>query len=79
MKAVVIILLSFGLCKAQERSSTQLDLSKVADEFFGYQEIDENTEERLDNIVQLLNNPLNLNTATQEDFRFLSFLSETQI
>ncbi len=43
------------------------------------QDLDVNYEELYENLLQILANPLSLNSATEEDFRFLHILSEAQL
>lgn len=65
-------------CNGQN-ASREPDLSALADNFFGYQESGDNSEEAYDNMVQLLNDPLDLNHSSADNFRFLNFLSDNQI
>lgn len=73
----LLIVQAYGL--AQEYPRDQTDISEVADDLFGLPDSDINYEELYENLVQLFAVPLNLNTATAEDFRFIKIISERQI
>ena len=64
---------------AQENPENEVDLEILADEIFGFQDLDVNYEELYENMAQLLSHPINLNKATAEELRFLNLLSEQQI
>lgn len=64
---------------AQEYPQKDVDLSQLADEMFAFPDQDLNYEELYENMVQLLSNPINLNSASVEELRFLNILSESQI
>lgn len=64
---------------AQEYPKEDVDISELADEWYGVPDADLNYEELYENLVQLLAEPLNLNTAGVEDLRFIKVLSEVQI
>lgn len=66
------------LC-AQEFPKEQIDISEIADELYGLPDADLNYEELYENLVQLFAVPLNLNTASVEEIRFIKILSESQI
>src|SRR5690606_4780230 len=51
----------------------------LADEIFGFQDLDLNYEELYENMALLLANKINLNTATAEALRFLNLLTEQQV
>jgi hypothetical protein len=73
-----MFLASMRLC-AQEFPKEQIDISEVADELYGLPDDDLNYEELYENLVQLFAVPLNLNTASVEEIRFMKVLSEAQI
>lgn len=82
MKVVVTILLLlcfFNVGIAQEYPRKNIDVQKLTDDLLAQQELDINYEELYENLLQILSNPLSLNTATEEDFRFLNILSEVQL
>src|SRR5690349_16578993 len=81
MRAPAIILLSscLRLAAAQEYPRQEADLQEIADNLYGFQDLDLNYEELYENLVQLFSNPINLNKATAEDLRFIKILSEDQI
>lgn len=64
---------------AQEYPKKDVDLEILADQLFGFQDLDLNYQELYENIVQLLSNRINLNKANAEDLRFLNLLSEHQV
>ncbi|MBX2962568.1 MAG: helix-hairpin-helix domain-containing protein [Cyclobacteriaceae bacterium] len=63
---------------AQDYPKKEINLERIADELFGFQDLDLNYEDLYENIALLLANPLNLNTATPEEFRFINILTEEQ-
>ena len=69
---------SFTLC-AQEYPRKNIDIQKLTDELLAQQDLAINYEELYENLLQILSNPLALNTASEEDFRFLNILSEAQL
>lgn len=83
MRAVVttiaLICLMAFYCGAQTSPRQDTDLSRLADDLLPTQEDDLNYEERYENIMQLLSNPVDLNKATADELRFFSILSEQQI
>ena len=64
---------------AQDYPRKDIDLSRLADELFAFQDLDLNYEDLYENMMQLLSNPINLNKAVAEELRFLNILSELQI
>ena len=66
-------------CWAQEYPRKDIDLSQLADEVFAVPDQDLNYEELYENMVQLRTQPINLNSASAEELRFLTLLSESQI
>ncbi len=64
---------------AQDFPRKEIDLTRIADEWYTSRELDANHEEIFENLAQLLAHPINLNRATGEDLRFLNILSEEQI
>lgn len=64
---------------AQEYPQKEVNLEVLADEIFGFQDIDLNYEELYENMALLLANKINLNTATAEELRFLNLLTEQQV
>lgn len=76
---MAILILISSLAKAQEYPRKEVDLERLADELFGFQDLDLNYEELYENIALLLSNPLNINTANAEQLRFLNLLTEAQV
>lgn len=64
---------------AQDYPRKEIDLTRIADELYGVQDLDLNYEELYENLMQLHANPINLNKASTEDLRFIKILSESQI
>lgn len=64
---------------AQEYPNKNVDLEMLADQLFGFQDLDLNYQELYENIAQILSNRINLNKATVEELRFLNLLSEYQV
>ena len=80
MKGIFLIVLCFPmLVFAQEYPRKEIDLERLADELFGFQDLDLNYEDLYENLVQLLANPMNLNKATAEEIRFVNLLTEEQL
>jgi len=76
---IVISVLLITSLHAQEYPRKEVDLQHIADNLYGFQDIDLNYEELYENLAQLLSNPINLNKATAEDLHFIKILSEDQI
>ncbi len=74
-----ILMLAAGWAYAQEYPRKEIDLERLADELFGYQDLDLNYEELYENLALLLSNPININTASAEQLRFLNLLTEAQV
>lgn len=67
------------LLNAQEPVRREPDLQRLTDELLGFQDEDLNYEELYENLVMLMADPLNINTASAEQLRFLNLLSEQQV
>lgn len=71
---------TFGhIALAQDFPSPEYNLNDVVDEIFPLQDQELNYEELYENLLQRVANPLDLNTATAEEFRSLFVLKESQI
>lgn len=82
IRSIAILLLSLGISsslRSQEYPKKEVDLEILADQLFGFQDLDLNYQELYENMALLLSNPLNLNKANAEELRFLNILSELQI
>ncbi|MFN3840685.1 MAG: ComEA family DNA-binding protein [Cyclobacteriaceae bacterium] len=80
MKWFTLIPLLIGCStQAQEYPRKEVDLERLADELFGYPDLDLNYEELYENLALLFNNPVNINTANAEQLRFLNLLTEAQV
>lgn len=75
----IILLVTINTLYSQEYPTKEIDLEVLADELFGFQDLDLNYEELYENMAQLLANKINLNTATAEELRFLNLLTEQQV
>lgn len=64
---------------AQDYPQKEVDLEVLADEIFGFQDLDLNYQELHENMALLLANKINLNTASAEELRFLNLLTEQQV
>lgn len=64
---------------AQQALRKEVDVQQLLDDLISYQDEDVNYEELYENYLQLLSQPLNLNTASAEQLRSLCLLSEFQI
>ncbi|HPM30361.1 MAG TPA: helix-hairpin-helix domain-containing protein [Chryseolinea sp.] len=69
----------FHFAKAQEYPRKEINLTEIADELYGFQDLDLNYEELYENLVQLLAEPFDLNKVNAEELRFLKVLSESQL
>jgi hypothetical protein len=67
------------IIRAQEKISEKIDLSLLTDDLIGYQNEDGNYSEVYENYIQLLSNPVELNSASAEDLQLLNILSDKQI
>lgn len=76
--ALVLILFSLA-GRAQRIQQNEIDLSRLADDLTGFPDEEANYEELHENQVQLLSNPLDLNTASADELRMLYALTESQI
>lgn len=64
---------------SQEIPAKEIDIQQLLDELISYQDEDLNYEELYENYLQLLQQPLNLNTASAEQLRSVYILSENQV
>ena len=76
---MIILIVTLVDLPAQEYTRDELDISQIADDLYGLPDSDLNYDDLYENLVQLYAEPLNLNTASAEDFRFIKILSEIQI
>lgn len=82
MKVVAVILFLFLLSASsfgQQVRERNLDVSALVDEIFALQDGDFNYEDLYENYLQLLSNPFNLNSVTDEQLRSLMILTDAQI
>ncbi len=79
-RCILISFLTFSLyVHAQEYPRNNMDIQKLTDELLAQQDLALNYEELYENLLQILSNPISLNRATAEEFRFLNILSEPQL
>ena len=80
-KRIIISLLYCAAisAEAQEYPTKEVDLDILADQLFGFQDLDLNYQELYENIALVLSNRVNLNKATAEELRFLNLLSESEV
>ncbi len=64
---------------AQNYPNREVDLARLVDEIFSVQDEDINYEDLYENYLQLLSNPYDLNTVSDDQLRSLYILSETQL
>ncbi len=64
---------------AQSIEKKEIDIQRLIDELISYQDDDINYEELYENYLDLLNHPLDLNTASAEQLRNLFILNEMQV
>lgn len=75
----ILCLLAIIKVNAQDYPRKEVDLEILADQLFGFQDLDLNYQELYENMALLLSNPINLNKANAEELRFLNLLSEYQV
>ena len=80
-QTITILFLACGITilSAQEYPKKEVDLEILADQLFGFQDLDLNYQDLYENMAQLLSNQINVNKATADELRFLNLLSESQI
>lgn len=76
---VFIVLSASHTLAAQDYPRKEVDLEILADQLFGFQDLDLNYQELYENMALLLSNPVNVNKASAEELRFLNLLSEYQV
>jgi hypothetical protein len=64
---------------AQDYPRKELNPANLADEIFAKQDLDINYQDLYENYLQLISNPLDLNSVTEEQLRSLYILSQEQI
>jgi hypothetical protein len=65
-----IVLSASHTLAAQEYPRKEVDLEILADQLFGFQDLDLNYQELYENMALLLSNPVNVNKAMQKNFDF---------
>ncbi len=80
MKAITFIAFALVVnAHAQDFPRKDLNLEMLVDEIFPIQDQDLNYEELYENLAQLLSNPVDLNTVTNEQMRALLVVTEEEI
>src|SRR5260221_14060948 len=74
-----LLLLLVMQLPAQDFPRNDFNPERLADEIFPAQNMDLNYEERYENLMQILANPVDLNRPTAEEFRSFFVLREEQI
>lgn len=77
--AIIVFLLLSTLCKSQDFPIRNYDLEQLAENIFAVQDIDIDYSQLYENLAQILSNPIDLNTATDEQLRSLFILTESQM
>jgi hypothetical protein len=76
---IAFLYLGIGYAVGQDYPRKEIDLSRLVEDLVGFQDQDADYEEIYENLVQILTNPIDLNTASAEQLRILHILSEKQI
>lgn len=81
MKKTILFLVvaSCASLHAQELPKKEIDPASLVDEIFATQDLDINYQDLYENYLQLISNPLDLNTVTDEQLRSLYILRQEQI
>lgn len=82
MGRAIFILSLLSLCQfahSQNHPQGAGDVERLADEIFPVQDLDLDYSVLYENLAQLLANPINLNTATEEQLRSTFILNEKQL
>lgn len=81
MRQLVLLLLIFAGTAgiAQKKLPPDIDFERLVDDLLPFQDAELNYEELLENWMQLLNNPLDLNRASRADLQGLYLLTDAQI
>ncbi|SKC57781.1 ComEA family DNA-binding protein [Ohtaekwangia koreensis] len=81
MKYIIACIFAIGGLRllAQDYPREEINLQKITDDLYSIQDLDLNYEDLYENLAQLLSHPLDLNTASDEELRFIKILSEEQI
>lgn len=81
MRWLVMLFLvsSLGITHAQEFPAKEYDLELLVENIFAVQDLDVDYGQLYENLAQILSNPINLNTATEEQLRSLFILNESQL
>src|ERR1043165_9784741 len=64
---------------AQDVRRTEFNPANLVDEIFAAQDLDISYQDLYENYLQLISNPLNLNTVTDEQLRLFYILKQHQI
>lgn len=76
---LILLILAPTFLPAQDYPQKDVNLEVLADEIFGFQDLDLNYQELYENMALLLANKINLNVANAEELRFLNLLTEEQV
>lgn len=75
----ILICLISNLCYAQHEIENTKDYSRLAEDLIGFQDLDADYEQVYENLMQLLSNPVDLNSVTADELRMLHMLTGQQI
>ncbi len=79
--SIILFLLSalFQSVDGQTQPTGAIDVERLADELFPLPDLDLDYSVLYENLAQVLSNPINLNTTTEEQLRSLFILNEKQL
>jgi hypothetical protein len=75
----LVAIIPMASLHAQELPKKEIDPASLVDEIFATQDLDINYQDLYENYLQLISNPLDLNTVTDEQLRSLYFLRQEEI
>jgi len=79
MKILIPLLLFCLHAYPQDYPRENVNLQRIADDLYGFQDLDMNYGEIFENVAQLFAHPIDLNKAQPEDLSFLKILNDEQI
>ncbi len=76
---IVVCIFIYSLASAQQRTFKEVDVEQIAEEIIALQDLDLNYEDLYENLLQILYNPLDINSASASELRSIFILSELNI
>jgi hypothetical protein len=73
------VVVGYSSLHAQETPKKEIDPASLVDEIFAAQDLDINYQDLYENYLQLISNPFDLNSVTDEQLRSLYLLNQEQI